>query len=182
MQILRNSGPAFVGTLYTDEWTVTNVPVVSGAIYNFDTDVQGWTNDTVTDLAVSALAWDSTAANAKAGAGSLLLTCDFSASLTSQGYIKVNLAATPLDLSAKSVDMWINVPAAMVGYGVQIACKTGAGLAWHGFWNNLSASGWLKVTCNPALADVQELGLQFVRNSTPAAFTGTLNVDEITYY
>lgn len=182
MQILRNSGPSFTGVIYTDEWTITDIPPASTAVYSFDLSSQGWANDLVTDLAISVLAWDNNAANAKAGAGCIALTADFSTSMTAQGYFYVDLAATPLDLTGKTVDIWINVPAAMVGYGAQVACKTGAGKAWNAGWNNISASGWQKMTWDPNLADVQEIGLQILRNNAAGAFSGTLYADEITYY
>jgi hypothetical protein len=184
MQILRNtSGPAYVGTIYTDEWTITDTPIVTSSIYNFDSSTQGWTNDLITDLAITSLVWDGNAANAKAGAGSVVLTADFSTSTTAQGYFYVDLASAPVDLTGKTVDIWINVPANMVGYGAQIACKTGAAKTWNAQWCNISAAGWQKLSwVNVNLTDVQEIGLQVLRNSAPTAFTGTFNVDEITYY
>ena len=181
VMLCRNSGFAYSGNIYIDDIEITDIPVVTSAVHNFDLSSEGFVNDTVTDVAVSAAAWNTAPAGLTVGAGSLALTADFSTSATAQGYIYKDFASSPLDLTGKTVSVLVYTPANMVGYGMQIACKTGAAKNWHAGWITLDTAGWKKYSWLADLADVQEVGLQFLRNNVTTPFTGTFYIDELNY-
>jgi|GEM_PF-2785047 len=176
----NNSATSFTGTIYVDDITVSDIPVVVSARYNFDADAMGWFNDITTDVAITAIAHTTTPANVSVGAGALACTGAFTG-LTSQGYIGIDLAATPVDLTTGEISLLFYAPAEMVGYGMQIAYKTGAGKTWNAAWQNIDTAGWKKYSCTPGVANVTEVGIQVLRNNDPDAYSGQFYVDEVNF-
>ncbi len=181
IQFSRNgSSVSYTGPLYIDDITVTDIPVVVSARYNFDAGTMGWFNDTVTDTAITAIAHTTVPANVSIGAGALVCTGDFS-SATAKGYIGVDLLATPVDLTTGEITVLFYAPAEMVGYGMQIAYKTGPGKTWGAAWRTIDTAGWKKYSCTPGVSNVTEVGIQVLRNGLPTPYTGQFFIDEVNF-
>ncbi len=139
----------------------------------------------MTDLACTAVTWDGNAANAHTGSGSIYGTFDFTGSLTAQGLVYYNLAAFPINLTGKTLNVWVNIPVAIAnqGYGIQVVAKTPG---WNAQWINITASGWQLFSFDVDkagtvnAAGITEVGVMISRNNSAVAYSGPIQIDDVT--
>ncbi len=177
--------------------TPTNTQTVR---YNFDSTLQGWVVSTYSnppndgELGITGATVSSV--QVYAGAGAAALTCNFTGDLgtttTAKGAFKIDLSASPENLTGKTITFHVYVPTDITQapynsapYGAKVYIKTGTGWTWaDGGWNNLLTPGWNTFIFSPSSvgeADTKEVGIQIGKGTGTPDWNGTIYVDEVNW-
>ena len=183
--------------------TVSPTPTAtsgSASLYPFDSTLNGWTHSTYSnppnDGELGITGESITTTEKYAGAGSAALTCNFTgdlgASTSAKEAFKLNVSASPVNMTGKTITVHVYVPTALTQapynsnpYGAKVYIKTGSSWTWaDGGWNNLLTPGWNTFTFSPSgvgEADTKEVGIQIGKGTGSPDWAGTIYVDEINW-